>query len=609
MTFNILIWDDEPENNIFYLNILSKIQLIACEKSFKVTINGKTISESPFQLYLSSSDSANYIVSIVSDSSVEALLKSGSQYDLAIIDENYATRNSKYGSEVLVPLIKAAHSETAIVVATHYATTNADIAQGLMDGDILLWLDKRNLKNLESDVARILASLAVSIYNNKAKQHQLISLKNENIELTQLNSIVSAITELNYTEPPETDKNSIIGKSRAMAVVYNRIKIFANNKYPIFLGGESGTGKSHFAEYIHSKSRNDRGKFKRLNCSTLDGMDGNILNSRLFGHVKGAFHGANSDYDGILAQSNGGTLFLDEIVDLPYETQTKLLTFIDTGEISPLGADNRTIKVDVRIITATNRDITSYVSKGLFRNDLYNRLQMDNPIMLPPLRERKEDIPLMARHIINTIMTELKYEHFQDKFNLGSAKHFYDYLASRSWRGGNIRSLRTFLRNIIVGCNGRFNWLSDKSLFNEIFCHDSKKHVDTTSFDGVDDLCVQPTSRNLSNHGEIKHYSLDTNNLQYSRKNTVFERLLVYELSCTAIKRLNPNAKLTKKIIIEHMNIPAGEKMPKEQSISTFFSEHLNDIIKVAGEFPNEFNTLKTIAPWQNIIESHNVNR
>ncbi|MBP1686870.1 MAG: atoC [Deltaproteobacteria bacterium] len=187
----------------------------------------------------------------------------------------------------------------------------------------------------------------------------------------------------------------IIGKSPRMQAIYQIIDAVSQNKSNVLLSGENGTGKELVARTIHAKGALATKPFLAINCGALSET---LLESQLFGHRKGAFTGAIDDHDGVFQAADGGTLFLDEISEIPLPLQVKFLRAIQEKEVTPLGS-TRPVRVDVRIIAATNRNLEEAVRDGIFRTDLFYRLNVV-PIHLPPLRERREDIPLLVERFI-----------------------------------------------------------------------------------------------------------------------------------------------------------------------------------------------------------------
>ncbi len=229
-----------------------------------------------------------------------------------------------------------------------------------------------------------------------------------------------------------------IGASAPMQAVYRTIESVAASRASVFITGESGTGKELAAEAIHKASPRATKPFVTLNCGAIPR---DLLESEVFGHVKGAFTGATENRIGAARQADGGTLFLDEIGELPLEMQIKLLRFVQTGSFQPVGA-SRTEKVDVRFICATNRDPLAEVAAGRFREDLYYRLYVV-PLELPPLRGRGQDSLLIARAMLATLSRE------EGKRFRGFAPEAEQAVLTCAWPG-NVRQLQNVVRNVVV---------------------------------------------------------------------------------------------------------------------------------------------------------------
>ncbi len=229
----------------------------------------------------------------------------------------------------------------------------------------------------------------------------------------------------------------IIGESEKIKEVENKIMKVASIDSPVLILGESGTGKELVANLIHYNSKRT-GKFIPINCSAFPSE---LLESELFGYKRGAFTGADRDKDGLFKVANRGTLFLDEISTLSIGLQPKLLRAIQTMEFTPLGSV-KAEHVNVRIIAASNKDIEDLVMKGEFREDLYYRLNVI-PINIPPLRERKEDIPILVEHFINKISSRLNTK--KKKFSRKAMETILSY----EWKG-NVRELENLLERIMV---------------------------------------------------------------------------------------------------------------------------------------------------------------
>ena len=229
-----------------------------------------------------------------------------------------------------------------------------------------------------------------------------------------------------------------IGSSAPMQAAYRTIESVAASRASVFITGESGTGKELAAEAIHQASPRAGGRFVALNCGAIPR---DLLESEVFGHVRGAFTGATGDRAGAARLADGGTLFLDEIGEMPLEMQVKLLRFVQTGSFAPVGA-SAVERVDVRFVCATNRDPMLEVQAGRFREDLYYRLYVV-PIELPPLRERGEDVLLIGRHFLGSFSREER-RNFR-----GFTAEAEAALMAYSWPG-NVRQLQNVLRNVVV---------------------------------------------------------------------------------------------------------------------------------------------------------------
>jgi transcriptional regulator with GAF, ATPase, and Fis domain len=211
------------------------------------------------------------------------------------------------------------------------------------------------------------------------------------------------------TEPPKHRSHSIVGPAGPMRRVHQLIDKAAACSLPVLIQGESGTGKELVARAIYERSTRKERRFFSENCSALSES---LLESELFGHVRGAFTGADRDRKGILELADGGSLFLDEIGDMSLRMQSKLLRALQEGELRPVGG-KETIRVDVRIISATNHSLLSLIKEGGFREDLFYRINVVT-INLPPLRDRKADVPALVEHFLDRIAadTGLPRKHF-----------------------------------------------------------------------------------------------------------------------------------------------------------------------------------------------------
>ncbi|GBC61097.1 sigma-54-dependent Fis family transcriptional re gulator [Desulfonema ishimotonii] len=253
------------------------------------------------------------------------------------------------------------------------------------------------------------------------------------IDSTRLAELESLLAE-------RTGFGNFVGKSVPMQQVYNLIKQLAATDITVILTGETGTGKELAAEAIHFSGPRSQGPLIRVNCAAFSE---NLIESELFGHVRGAFTGADRDKDGRFHAAQGGTIFLDEIGELPLRLQTRLLRVLESREFQRVG-DGKSRKTDARIIAATNADLNHLTQEGLFRQDLYYRLRAGH-IRLPPLRERIEDIPLLTNHFTSGFCQR------HGKNNIRVADAVYEALRYYSWPG-NVRELKNALEFACALC-------------------------------------------------------------------------------------------------------------------------------------------------------------
>ena len=290
----------------------------------------------------------------------------------------------------------------------------------LFEGDVSLDEDLKFLTTISSIIAQTVATYRI-------QEQEQEKLQSENIELKR---------ELAKKFHP----GNIIGESKRMNDVYAAIEMVSRTRSTVLLRGETGTGKELVAHAIHYASLRSKGPFVKISCAALPET---LLESELFGYEKGAFTGATTSKPGRFEMADGGTLFLDEIGDIPASIQIKLLRVLQEKEFERVGG-TKTIRADVRLIAATNRDLEKVIHEKQFREDLYYRLNVV-PIFLPALRERQEDIPLLVSH-------------FLEKANMENGKKVkdvsdpaMDYLMSYAWPG-NIRELENAIERAVILC-------------------------------------------------------------------------------------------------------------------------------------------------------------
>ena len=296
---------------------------------------------------------------------------------------------------------------------------------------------------------RALDGLGVRVVDGHGAARQLIASTRVLQDGTGLEQgmvvILRDVTELEALRgrlKERKEYGGLIGRSQLMQGIYLLIEDLSDSDATILLLGETGTGKERVAEAIHASSRRQQGPLVKVNCSALS--EG-VLESELFGHVKGAFTGAIQNKRGRFEQASGGTLFLDEIGDLSAAVQVKLLRALQEREIERVGS-GATVHVDVRVIAATHRDLRAAMASGQFREDLFYRLNV-MPIEVPPLRRRREDIPLLVSHFIERFNKRMdrRIEHVDDAA-LGR-------LMEHDWPG-NVRELENAIEHAFIRCRG-----------------------------------------------------------------------------------------------------------------------------------------------------------
>jgi len=314
--------------------------------------------------------------------------------------------------------------------------------------DVLAWL-RENAPSTPAIMITAYASVETAIEATKlgAVDYVTKPFKNEEMRLVvkrviEQRDLLRENAALRKDQAARGKIDNIIGKSTAIQAVLDMIRRVATLPSTVAIHGESGTGKELVARAIHQLSDRTDKPFVAINCG---GIPENLLESELFGYKKGAFTGAVEDKDGLFVVADGGTLFLDEVGEMPLALQVKLLRVLDNSTVMPVGGVAE-IPVDVRIISATNRDLEQMAKAAEFRNDLYYRLNVI-PIRVPPLRERVDDIPLLARHFVA--------EHAQrmGRPELDVGPEAMEALRGFPW-SGNVRELHNVLERAVALCGG-----------------------------------------------------------------------------------------------------------------------------------------------------------
>ncbi len=317
----------------------------------------------------------------------------------------------------------------------------------LPDGDGLDFLDQLHAEAPEVRVIVVTANGSINRAVQAMRAGAFDFLVKPFDDSRLLSAVQNALASVPLAEEADVDLRAevaaggfegFIGRSPAIQDIYRMVRSIGRSTATVFITGESGTGKDVCARAIHAVSARAAKPFVPLNCAAIPR---DLLESEVFGHLKGAFTGALSDKPGAAAVANGGTLFLDEICEMDLSLQTKLLRFLQTSTIQPVGSA-RAIPVDVRIVCATNRDPAEEVRQGRFREDLYYRLHVV-PIHMPPLRGRHEDILEIARTNLVAFAAE------EGKTFTGFDAQAAEILVNRPWPG-NVRQLLNVIRNVVV---------------------------------------------------------------------------------------------------------------------------------------------------------------
>jgi two-component system response regulator HydG len=415
-------------------------------------------------------------------------------YDLVLMDVRMANVD---GMEALQE-IKAFNPAIPIIIMTAYSSVNSAV-EAMKTGAYDYLTKPLNFDDLKLTIQRAMSHLHLTRENEDLKR--------------KLSS--------------ETGFSRIIGTSPAMKAVLDTAKIAAPTDATILITGDSGTGKELFARAIHDHSPRRKNRLISLNCAALNET---LLESELFGHEKGAFTGADKKREGLFLHADKGTIFLDEIGDIPPSMQVKLLRAIQEREIQRVGSD-RPIRIDVRIIVATNRNLEKEVRNGRFREDLFYRLNVIN-IRIPSLKERTDDIPLLAQHFL-TRFSQKNRKRFK-----GFTPGAMDALVKHSWPG-NVRELENAVERAVILSMGQY--ISEQDLpgdkrrndqANPVF-HHPLPELGGRSLDEVETMALTETLKQTGGNkseaakllhitrttlnNKIKKYGLDLDHILASR--------------------------------------------------------------------------------------------
>ncbi len=319
------------------------------------------------------------------------------------------------------------------------------------DGLDLVRHIQKHMPNMPVAVITAYGSMDTAVEALKAGAFDFVS---KPVNLNVLRNLVNSVLKLtdDYRQRDRRSRETLLGDSAAMCEIRSTIEKLSRSQAPIYIWGESGTGKELVARLIHTKGPRVDNPFVAVNCGAIPTE---LMESEFFGHKKGSFTGAVDDKDGLFQVASGGTLFLDEVAELPLHMQVKLLRAIQEKAIRPVGAQQE-IPTDVRILSATHKELGELVATGEFRQDLYYRLNVIQ-LRVPPLRERREDIPLLANHCLQLISQQNNQPELALSDTASQALTEYDF-------PGNVRELENILERATTLCEGHSITLDDLHL-------------------------------------------------------------------------------------------------------------------------------------------------
>jgi len=344
-----------------------------------------------------------------------------------------------------VTTVETAEEALQVVGTTLFDLVISDLALPGINGIDLYKSIKKDYSNLPfilitayGTVESAVKAMKLGVYDYICKPFQMDELKIIIKKALHQEELQREVTRLRRQIEEEYKFQNIVGQSEQMFALFDLVRRVADSESTILIQGESGTGKELFAKAIHYNSSRRNKSFVPVDCSVLPET---LLESELFGHVKGAFTGAIKAKKGLFQEADGGTIFLDEISTLGLSAQTRLLRVLQEREIKPVGSSEQ-FKVDVRVISATNTNLKDRITTGSFREDLYYRIVVI-PIYIPPLRERKEDIPLLVNHFLEKFCRANNKE--IKKISNKAMKTLIDY----NWPG-NVRELENLMERLVL---------------------------------------------------------------------------------------------------------------------------------------------------------------
>ena len=325
-----------------------------------------------------------------------------------------------------------------LIDAEHFDLCLTDMRLPDGDGIEMVKYVQQNHPNIPIAVITAHGNMELAVQALKAGAFDFVS---KPVDIQILRNLVSSATTVldEDTSGPESPRTTITGQSLVVGAMLGKIAKLARSQAPVFIHGESGSGKERVARMIHEQGSRSRAPFVPVNCGAIPAE---LMESEFFGHIKGSFTGASNDKEGLFQAANGGTLFLDEVAELPLNMQVKLLRVIQEKAVRPVGAEHE-IPVDVRILSASHKNLEQLVSEGQLRQDLYYRINVID-LTVPSLRDRPEDIPLLTQQMLKTIAEKSCLDRTP-----GISKRAVEALMDYSFPG-NVRELENILERALA---------------------------------------------------------------------------------------------------------------------------------------------------------------
>ncbi len=309
---------------------------------------------------------------------------------------------------------------------------------------------QREIPNMPVAMITAYGNAQAAVESLKAGAFDFVS---KPVDLATLRKLVDNALNLRKNDTNDSGGNELLGQHESIRNLRTLIERLARSQAPVHIAGESGTGKERVAQLIHKQGPRSQAPFVPVNCGAIPTE---LMESEFFGHVKGSFTGAVRDKQGLFQSAEGGTLFLDEVADLPLHMQVKLLRAVQERAVRPVGAETE-VSVNVRIISATHKNLNDLVNQGAFRQDLYYRLNVIE-VRTPPLRERADDIPLLSEHILARMARDNGLD-TPPKLDIAAQRQLREYNFP-----GNVRELENILERAITLCDGKVISASDLQL-------------------------------------------------------------------------------------------------------------------------------------------------